>query len=179
MRTKVAPDEMHRLERDATMAAEMSGSPLMTRVCRALAAVSTMLGVAAFSAGTAHADGPIQLKSRMGDFCLDAPSGSWFTPIVINPCNGTDFQRWNLTPDGQLESVAFPGNCLSEPGESWVSHLQGCLNWFTQKWTIQPNGQVTGDLSGCLTVLGGPDPGTWVSTRFCDGNIDQGWDSVP
>lgn len=155
------------------------GKKLMSCIRRALVVAGTVLGVAMLSVGVANADGPIQLKSHLGDYCLDAANGSWFTPVIINPCNGTDFQRWNFTADRQLESVAYPGVCLNQPGESWTAHLQGCLDWFTQRWTLQPNGQVTGDLSGCLTVLGGPNPGTWVSTRWCDGSPDQGWDSVP
>ncbi|WP_205878307.1 Rv1419 family lectin [Mycobacterium camsae] len=157
----------------------MSGSTMMTRVCRASVVASAMLAIAAFGAGTAHADGPVQLKSRMGDYCLDAPSGSDWSPIVINPCNGTDFQRWTLTGDGELESVAFPGNCLAPAESGFTAHLRNCLAGYTHHWTIHPNGQVTTYIGACLNVLGGPSPGTWVSTQFCDGNIDQGWDSVP
>jgi hypothetical protein len=158
----------------------MHESGLMGGVCRALVAVGAVFGIAVLSAGVASADGPVQLRSRLGDVCLDAPSGSWLTPVVINPCNMTDFQRWNLTAARQLESVAFPGECLIMPGEGWWVHLQPCIDWFSQHWSIQPNGQVTNDFGGCLTVLGGPGPGTWVSTRFCNGDApDQGWDSVP
>jgi Ricin-type beta-trefoil lectin domain len=145
---------------------------------RAFAVVGTVFGVAMLSAGPAGADGPIQVKSRLGDFCLDAPSGSWYAAVVINPCNGADFQRWNLNGQ-QLESVAYPGNCLAMPGESWFSHLGPCMNTYFQHWTFQPNGQVTTDTGFCLTVLGGPGPGTWVSSRGCNGDAGQGWDSVP
>ncbi|WP_204079590.1 RICIN domain-containing protein [Mycobacterium riyadhense] len=152
----------------------------MRGVRRVLILVGVLLGVAALSAGVASADGPVQLKSRLGDYCLDAPSGSWFTAIVINLCNGTDFQRWNLTADRQLESVAFPGECLNVPGESWWAHLQPCVDWISQHWTVQPNGQVASELGGCLAVLGGPDPGTWVSTRWCNPDApDRQWDSAP
>ncbi|OSC40815.1 RICIN domain-containing protein [Mycobacterium decipiens] len=160
----------------------MHESRLMGGVRRALVLVGALLVVAVPSAGVASADGPVQVKSRLGDVCLDAPTGSWVSPVVINPCNGTDFQRWNLTADQQLESVAFPGQCLMQPmqpGGMWV-HLQPCIDWFTQHWTIQPNGLIHGEMDGCLAVLGGPGPGTWVSTRWCSpGAPDQEWDSVP
>ncbi|OOK69212.1 hypothetical protein BZL30_7266 [Mycobacterium kansasii] len=39
---------------------------------RVLAVVGAVFGVAVLCAGTASADGPVQLKSRLGDFCLDA-----------------------------------------------------------------------------------------------------------
>ncbi|BBX95990.1 Rv1419 family lectin [Mycobacterium lacus] len=158
----------------------MDESRLLGGVRRALVMVVAVFGVAVLSAGAASADGPVQLKSRLGDVCLDAPSGSWFAPLVINPCNGTDFQRWNLTGDGQIESVAFPTECVNVPGDGIWARLQPCINWISQKWAIQPNGLVTSDLGGCLAVLGGPGPGTWVSTRWCSpGAPDQQWDSVP
>ena len=149
---------------------------------RALVVVGAVFGVAMLSAGVARADDSVQLRSRLGDFCLDTPSGNYMTPTVINPCNGSASERWNLTPAGQLESVAFPGQCLSTPGESWAAHMQPCVDWITQKWNIQPDGLITspGTLNGCHTVLGGPGPGTMVSTRLCDaGAADQQWDSVP
>jgi hypothetical protein len=82
-----------------------------------LVVVGTAFGVAMLSAGAASADGPVQLRSRLGDVCLNAPGGSWLTAVVTNPCNGSGFQRWNLA-GRQLESVAFPGECLTMPGES-------------------------------------------------------------
>jgi hypothetical protein len=153
----------------------------VSRVGRGVAAVSTALGVAMLGAGAAGADGPVQVKSRLGDFCLDAPIGNWYAAVLINPCNGTDFQRWNLN-GRQLQSVAFPGSCLAMPGDSTFSHLGPCNDTYFQHWSFQPNGQVTTDNGACLTVLtifGGPAPGNRVSSRFCNGDPGQGWDSVP
>ena len=112
---------------------------LMGAVGRVLVVVGTASGVAMLSAGAASADGPAQLRSRLGDVCLDAPGASWLTAVVLNPCNGSDFQRWNLT-GRQLESVAFPGECLTMPGESWFSHLGPCADTYAQHWSVQPNG---------------------------------------
>ncbi len=148
---------------------------------RALVTVGTALSLAALCAAPASADGPVQVKSRLGDLCLDAPSAGSWTIVVINPCNGTDFQRWNFTPEQQLESEAFPGNCLTMIQQSAMITvpLWPCSNWFTQHWTAQPDGHFTGAFGACLTVLGGPNPGTWVSTRYCGAGVDQGWDLVP
>ncbi|KLO26854.1 RICIN domain-containing protein [Mycobacterium haemophilum] len=157
----------------------MRESRLWGGVRRAGVVVGAVFAVAVLNTGVASADGPVQLKSRLGDVCLDAPSGSWFTPLVINPCNGSDFQRWNFTGDGQIESVAFPGECVNVPGEALWVRLQPCMNWISQQWTIEPNGHVTSPLGACLAVLGGPGAGTWVSTRWCSGALDQGWDSIP
>jgi hypothetical protein len=153
----------------------MHASQLTGPARRALLLVGALCGVAALSAGGAHADGPLQVRSRIGDACLDAPAANWLTPAVINPCNGTDFQRWNLTGDGRLESAAFPGQCLGV--DSSRTRLMPC--WNSQRWTVQDNGQITAILGGCLTVLGGPGPGTWVATRICNGSPEQGWDLVP
>ncbi|MGB3333916.1 MAG: RICIN domain-containing protein [Mycobacterium sp.] len=145
------------------------------KVRQALVLFGAVFGIAVLSNGEASADGPIQLRSRLGDVCLDAPGMGIFSPVVINPCNGTDSQRWNLTDDGRLESAAFPGQCLTVEGSA-AAHVLAC--WNSRRWTIEPNGQITAVLGGCLAVLGGPDPGTWVSTRICNGAPEQGWDAA-
>src|ERR1700744_499349 len=118
-------------------------------VGRALVVVST--GFAMLSAGVASGDGPIHVRSRLGDACLAPPSWIGDVPVVINPCNDSDFQRWNLNGQ-QLESVAFPGKCL-KADDSLVSYLGPCFNSLVQQWNIQPNGQVTTYNGRCLTVL--------------------------
>ncbi|WP_439330753.1 ricin-type beta-trefoil lectin domain protein [Mycobacterium scrofulaceum] len=157
----------------------MHGSESLGGLGKAVGAVGAALGVVVLGAGPAAADGPVQVKSRLGDVCLDAPTGSWYSALLINPCNGSDFQRWNVN-GLQLESVAFPGSCLTKPSDSAFARLGPCLNMPGQRWTAQPDGQVTTALLGaCLTVLGGPDPATLVSTRWCNGDAGQGWDYVP
>jgi Ricin-type beta-trefoil lectin domain len=143
-----------------------------------MGAVLTVLGTAALSAGVAGADGPVQVKSQLGDVCLDGQSWVADIPVVINPCNGTDFQRWNLN-GRQLESAAFPGKCLTNPMDTGAVHIEYCRDAFVQHWNFQPNGQVTTDSGNCLTVLGGPGPGTRVFARWCTGDPGQAWVSVP
>ncbi|WP_211699022.1 RICIN domain-containing protein [Mycobacterium spongiae] len=157
----------------------MHGLRLMGGARWSLALVGAVLGVAVLGAGEAGADGPVQLRSRLGDFCLDGPSDSWLVSVVINPCNGTDFQRWIPTPAHQLESVAFPGHCINWAAK-FTGFLQPCVDWFSQHLTIHPDGQVTNDTGGCLTVLGGPAPGTLVDVLVCVGDSPgQRWDPVP
>lgn len=148
----------------------------MNGFCGALVVVGAVCGVAAVSTGVATADGAVQLKSRLGDVCLDAGGGGSFAPVIINPCNGRDFQRWNIDPGGRIESAAYPGQCLNESDDALTAHLWGC--WDSRFWNIRPNGQITAVLGGCLTVLGGTGPGTSVGTRICNGAPEQGWDSV-
>ncbi|MCV7196704.1 RICIN domain-containing protein [Mycobacterium angelicum] len=148
-------------------------------VRQAVVVVSTSFGITAFSAAAAHADEPVQLKSGLGDFCLDGPSGDWYTPVVINPCNGADSQRWNSTGDEQ-ESVAFPGECLTRPYEHRDVFLQPCSNWPSQHFSYQPNGQISSGFGGCLAVNGPPAPGASLYIGFCIPDAPyQHWDSVP
>lgn len=65
-------------------------SGFLGRLGGAAGAVGAALGVAVLGAGPAVADGPVQVKSRLGDVCLDAPTGSWYSALVVNPCNGSD-----------------------------------------------------------------------------------------
>jgi len=153
---------------------------MMGGVRGAIVVIGAVLAVVPLSVGEATADTPLQLRSRLGDFCLDTPNGNIFTPAVINPCDGSESQRWNLNGAGQIESAAFPGACLTIPGESWWVHSQPCGDFYTEHWNVQPNGQVTTTIGACLTVLGGANAGTQVSTRACVADApDQGWDSVP
>ena len=150
-----------------------------TRVTRgarqALVVVGVGCAVAMPTIGEATADGPVVLKSRLGDLCLDGPSDAWPTQVVVNACNGSDFQRWNITGDQKLESLAFPGKCLTMPSDTaMVSRLQPC--WNSQRWIIQPDVRITTVFGPCLTVFGGL--GASVAARFCTGGPEQGWDSV-
>jgi len=145
-------------------------------VRRVLVVVGAVFAGALPSAGEATADGPVAFRSQLDDVCLDAPSGGWPSNVMINACNGTDFQRWNVTGDQKLESVAFPGRCLTMPDGIGAVNLKGCLT--SSRWNIQPDGHITTVFGACLTVLGGPGPGTLVSTRVCNGGPEQGWDSI-
>lgn len=151
----------------------------MNGISRALVLVAVALSVAVLSAGVASADGPVQLRSGIGDFCLDAPNGGWFTPVVINPCTDAASQRWNVNGDG-YESVAFAGECLTKMYARLVVYIQPCSNWPSQRFTSEPNNQITNGYGGCLAILGGPGAGAEVTIGFCipDG-LYQEWDRVP
>jgi Ricin-type beta-trefoil lectin domain len=155
----------------------LSAEGLMDGLRRATVIVGVVFAGAMTFAGGAAADGPVEIRSRLGDACLDAPSDNWPSHVVVNPCNGANFQRWNVTGDQRLESAAFPGKCLDNPEVLAALRLTSC--WNSRHWSMQPDGQITAPLGGCVTVLGGPDPGTSVGSRTCTGAPEQGWDSVP
>ena len=90
----------------------MHESRLMGGVRRALVVVGAVFGVALLSAGVASAADPVQLKSRLGNWCLDGPNRN-NAATMVNPCNGSKSQLWVFNSAGQIESVAFPGECLS------------------------------------------------------------------
>ncbi|GFG72925.1 RICIN domain-containing protein [Mycobacterium botniense] len=149
-------------------------------------ALGAVVGVGLVSAGVAGAADPVQVKSRLGNWCLDTPNGS-STAAVVNPCDGSRSQLWVVGPagqaGGQIESVAFPGNCLSisNSADNTPVLLAACrVNATTEQWNFQPDGQITSALGPCLNVFGGvAQPGTAVIAYHCiPGVADEQWESV-
>ena len=160
----------------------MDESRMMGGMRRGLLVAGAGVTVALLSAGVASAAGPVQLKSRMGNWCLDGPSGN--APTMINPCNGTKSQLWVFNAAGQIESVAFPGQCasISSPADTTPVMLSSCqTNPNNARWNTQPNGQVTSALGPCLNINGGvANPGVPVIAYHCIADVtDEQWDSVP
>jgi hypothetical protein len=160
----------------------MHESQLMGGVRRSFVVVGAMFGVALLSAGVASAATPVQLKSRLGNWCLDSPNGN-NAATMVNACNGSKSQLWNFDPAGQIESVAFPGTCvsISNAADTTPVILSAChTNSNNQRWNTQPNGQVTSALGPCLNIDGGvANPGTPVIAYHCIADVaDEQWDSV-
>jgi hypothetical protein len=160
----------------------MHKSRLMGDVRRSFVVVGAVLSVALLSAGVASAAAPVQLKSRMGNWCLDGPNGN-NTPTMINPCNGSKSQLWVFNSAGQIESAAFPGQCasISSSADTTPVTLSPCqTNSSNQRWNNQPNGQITSALGPCLNINGGvANPGTPVIAYHCIPDVaDEQWDSV-
>jgi Ricin-type beta-trefoil lectin domain len=156
---------------------------LLGGVRPALVVVGAVFGVAVLSAGVANAADPVQLKSRLGNWCLDGPNGN-NTATMVNSCNGSKSQLWVFNSAGQIESVAFPGNCLSisDAADNTPVILLPChSNANSERWNPQTNGQVTSALGPCLNVNGGAaNPGTPVIAYHCIADVaDEEWDSVP
>jgi hypothetical protein len=160
----------------------MNESRLMGGVRRSVVVAGAMFSVALLSAGVASAAAPVQLKSRLANVCLDGPNGN-NTAAMVNPCNGSKSQLWVFNPAGQIESAAFPGQCVtvSSPADSTPVTLSGCQNNADNaRWNAQPNGQVTSALGPCLNINGGvANPGTSVIAYHCIPDVaDEQWDSV-
>jgi hypothetical protein len=129
----------------------------MGGVRRALVVVGAVVGVALLSAGVASAADAVQLRSRSGNWCFDGPNGN-NAATVVNPCDGSKSQLWDFNSAGQIESVAFPGACVSISNAADVTpvSLVPCqTNANNQRWNLQPNGQVTSALGPCLNINGG------------------------
>jgi hypothetical protein len=161
----------------------MHESRLMGGVRRALVVVGAVFGVALLSAGVASAADPVQLKSRLGNWCFDGPNGN-NSATVVNPCDESKSQLWNFNSAGQIESVAFPGACvsISNAADTTPVILSSCqTNSDNERWNTQPNGQVTSALGPCLNINGGvANPGTPVIAYHCIPDVaDEEWDSVP
>jgi hypothetical protein len=160
----------------------MHESRLMGGVRQAFVVVGAVLGVALLSAGMASAADPVQLKSRLGNWCLDGPNSNAAT--MVNPCNGSKSQLWVFNSAGQIESAAFPGECvrISDAADDTPVILLPCqTNANNDSWSRQTNGQVTSALGPCLNVFGGvAQPGTAVIAYHCIPDVaDEEWDSVP
>jgi hypothetical protein len=160
----------------------MRESRLMGGVRRAFVVVGAVFGVALLSAGVASAADPVQLKSRLGNWCLDGPNGN-NAATMVNPCDGSKSQLWVFNSASQIESVAFPGNCLSisDAADTTPVILSSCqTNANNTRWNAQTNGQVTSVLGPCLNINGGvANPGTPVIAYHCIPDVaDEQWDSV-
>jgi hypothetical protein len=160
----------------------MHESRLMGGVRRALVVVGAVSGVALLSAGMASAADPVQLKSRLGNWCLDGPNSNAAT--MVNPCNGSKSQLWVFNSAGPIQSVAFAGECvsISDAADTTPVILSTCqTNANNARWNLQANGQVTSALGPCLNVSGGvANPGTPVIAYHCIADVaDEEWDSVP
>jgi Ricin-type beta-trefoil lectin domain len=160
---------------------EMPQSRFLSGGHRALGVLVAVFGVAValLSAGAAGAAGPVQLKSRLGDSCLDIGP---LSATVLNPCNGSNSQRWVFNSVGQIQSMGLSGQCVTINAQAgqyltlWA--CQGppvdLTDALGQRWNGQPNGQITGAFGACLSVFGG-----WVVTDLCRaGDPGQEWDSV-
>jgi len=149
---------------------------------RAGLVAGAVCGAALLLAATAGAAGPVQLKSRMGNWCLDAPSGN-NTATVVNPCTGSKSQLWVFAPAGHLESEAFPGQCvtISNPADDTPAVLAPCRSdAANQHWDRQPTGQITSALGPCLNIAGGvAQPENPVIAYHCIADVDdEQWDTV-
>lgn len=155
---------------------------LMGGVRRAFVVVGTVFGVALLSAGVASAADPVQLRSRLGNWCIDGPDGNNIATMV-NPCDGSNSQRWVFNSAGQIESAAFPGHCMSisDAADDTPVTLMPCQsNATNQQWNLQTNGQVTSALGPCLNVFGGvAQPATPVIAYHCIADVaDEEWDII-
>jgi hypothetical protein len=161
----------------------MDQSRWMGGARRSVVVVGTVFGVALLSAGVASAADPVQLKSRLaGNWCLDAPNGN-NTETMVNPCDGSKSQLWNFNSPGQIQSVAFPGQCvsISDAADETPATLSSCqTNVNNQSWTYQTDGHITSALGPCLCVSSNvANPGTPVIAYHCIAGIpDKEWDIV-
>ncbi|HET9876749.1 MAG TPA: RICIN domain-containing protein [Mycobacterium sp.] len=161
----------------------MSESRLMDGVRRVVVVAGAAFGVVLLSPGVACAADPVQLKSRLGNWCLDAPNGN-NAATMVNPCDGSSkSQRWVFNSAGQIESAAFPGQCLSISGAAdntpvILSSCQAITD--NTRWTHQVDAKITSPLGPCLNVFGGvAQPGTPVIAYHGIPNVeDEEWDSV-
>lgn len=81
----------------------MQESHLMAGVRRALVVAGAGFGVALLGAGVARAADPVQLRSRLGDWCLDGPNGG-STATMVNPAMGRSPSSGLSTPPARSKA---------------------------------------------------------------------------
>src|SRR3954454_23163827 len=145
--------------------------------------IGAVLAAALLCAGTANAAGPVQLKSRLGNWCLDAPNGP-NSAAMVNPCDGSKSQLWVFNPAVQIENAAFPGYCVGirDAADNTAVTLAACQpNANNLRWNPHPDGRLISALGRCLNVSGGvAQPGTPVIAYHCIADVaDEQFDSGP
>lgn len=149
----------------------------------ALVVIGAVVGVATLFAGVTGAANPVQLISRLeGNWCLDAPDGN-NAAMMVNPCDGSKSQLWVFNSPGQIQSVAFPGQCvsISDAADETPATLSPCqTDADNQRWTHQTDGHITSALGPCFCVSSNvANPGTPVIGYHCIAGIpDKEWDIV-
>ncbi|HEX7323179.1 MAG TPA: RICIN domain-containing protein [Mycobacterium sp.] len=156
---------------------------LTNGVRRTVVVAGAGFGAVLLGAGVASAADPVRLQSRLGNWCLDGPNGA-DAATMVNPCDESKSQFWTFNSVGQIESAAFPGECLSIAGaaDGTPVTLSRCqANVANQRWEHQANGYLTSALGPCLNVFGGvAQPGTPVIAyhHWITDVADEQWDSV-
>lgn len=101
---------------------------------------------------------------------------------IINPCNGSNSQRWVFNPAGQIESMYFTGRCLSTigPWDGGGVSLVPCQGLFStgdqELWNHEANGQITSAVGPCLAVWEGMNLA--IGYHCTADTPGQEWDSV-
>lgn len=93
--------------------------------------------------------------------CLAAPG-------TVEPCAGTDLERWAVTPEGALQSSG--GECLAVVNGKPV--MQACRSVSAQQWryTLKGNLVNNGSLQ-CLTAAGPESQPQSIEMQVCGHNV--------
>ena len=112
--------------------------------------------------------------------CLEAPSSSAGTQLVIRSCSGGANQTFTLSSSGQL-SVYSGADCVDANGRGTSAGTKvivwSCNGQANQQWNVNTDGTITGAQSGlCLDVSGNSTAdGALVQLWTCSGGSNQRW----
>lgn len=115
-----------------------------------------------------------------GQQCLDVDTNTSRNgnPVQLWNCNEASGQRWNLTPDGAIESL---GKCLDVDAQGTSNftkvQLWECNGTGAQKWKLRADGSLFNPQSAkCLDApQGRVENGTHLQIYECNGLWTQRW----
>jgi hypothetical protein len=124
----------------------------------------------------AHDKVPIQQKDRNGGssgYCLDAGMNSSGAATMLNTCNGSDNQLWNIYTNGVLQNTRT-GLCLTNSGSGSTNGgtitVFRCTQSPNQIWELNSDGTIRNPSAGkCLDN---------ITQQLVVGNKIQAWDCV-
>jgi Ricin-type beta-trefoil lectin domain len=160
----------------------MSPRPLRRAHTRplALAALTTVLVVAAVAVATAAQAATVGAITGYGGKCVDVASASSAngTKIQLWTCNGTNAQQWTVgNTDGTIRAL---GKCMDVAAAGTANgtkvQLYDCNGTAAQVWSAS-GGQLVNPNSGkCLDATGPSSAdGTQLQIWTCAGSANQKW----
>ena len=88
-----------------------------------------------------------QIKHKRSGNCIDSNGKE----LYALGCNGSDFQKWELTSSGQIKHTKS-GNCLDSDGNK--TYISGCNSGDFQKWSKQGESIKHNKSGNCLDSNG-------------------------
>ncbi len=118
-----------------------------------------------------------RIASKLNYKCVDMPSLVDQTVLRMATCNGSDTQRFQLLPTGELKLRAHPDKCVDATtgGEGADVVIKTCDGSAAQRWQVVGD-QIRGVNDRCLDIFGyNRADGAQLKVFHCHGDINQQW----
>jgi hypothetical protein len=118
-----------------------------------------------------------RIASKLNYKCVDMPSLVDETVLRMATCNGSDTQRFQLLPTGELKLRAHPDKCVDATGGGEGANvvINTCDGSAAQRWQLTGD-QIHGVHDRCLDIFGyNRADGAQLKVFHCHGDINQQW----